>query len=555
MKQRGWSSLDILLISGDDYFDSPTHGIALIGRVLESAGYRVGIIARPDWKNPSSLLRLGVPNLFVGISAGAVDSTLNNYTADLAPRKEDAYAAKGSNPRPNFATAVYCGAAKSAFSNTPIVLGGVEASTRRFAYFDYLGKKIRRSVLVDTRADILVHGNGELTALEIARRLSQNKTLEDIPGTALLSKDKPNGELCELPGFDEIQSDPSLLIRQTSLLERNLGPFKQTTFIQRYQEGYVITHSPSVQTSDQLDRFHELPFLRTPHPSYQNDIPASVPVRWSVIAQRGCPGGCSFCALAYHQGRRVISRSENSILKEIEQLTRQPDFNGTITDIGGPTANAYGIEYRDRNRCENCKRTSCFFPSICDNLKPDQNRYLQLLKTAKALPGIKHLFVASGIRHDLALKNRRFIESIAQEFTGGHLKVAPEHTSPLVLKRMRKPGIESFEQFEELFLNAGRKVRKEQYVVPYFISGFPGCTEKAANDSSRWLQKRNQRLQQVQNFIPLPGTMAAAMYASELDEAGEPLYIPTPKERRRQKELLLGKVKNRKPNRHGRRRT
>lgn len=543
----GWDTIDVLLISGDDYFDSPTHGIAVIGRVLAGAGFRVAIIARPDWTQPDSLTVLGRPRLFVGIGAGAVDSTLNNYTADLAPRKTDVYAHVSSFRRPNFATAVYCGAAKAAFPGIPIVLGGVEASTRRFAYYDYLKKTVRRSVLVDTRADILVFGGGERTVLDIAHRLSRNESIMNIDGTAVLARETPPNAI-PLPAYVDILKRNELLVRQTHLLEIGLGPYKRETFYQQYEEGVVLCHPPRQTTPEDLDFVHSLPFQRTTHPSYlkksNDEIPASIPVRWSIVTQRGCPGGCSFCALAYHQGREVFSRSEASITGEIIRLGQQVDFVGTITDVGGPTANAYGLTYGDKGKCQQCERVSCFYPRICSNLNTSQQRFIDLLKTIRRLPGIKHVYIASGIRHDLALRNRAFISLLAQSFTGGHLKAAPEHTDEAVLKLMRKPPITTFEEFEKCFLEESKKWGLTQYVVPYFISGFPGCTQDAANNSGAWLKRRNQRLQQVQNFIPLPGTMAAAMYAAGKNESGQPLYIPDATERRRQKSLLVGKLKD-----------
>jgi uncharacterized radical SAM protein YgiQ len=549
LRFRNWDEIDVLLITGDDYFDSPTHGTAVIGRVLEADGYRVAIMARPDWTDIESLKRLGTPKLFVGISAGAVDSTLNNYTADLAPRKTDAYAAsEKSQRRPNFATAVYCGAVKSAFPGVPVVLGGVEASTRRFAYYDYLKKAIRRSVLVDTRADILVYGSGEATVLEIACKLVRKEHLDDIPGTAVLRRTAEHGAVA-LPAFNAIMSDKSLLVHQTRILEEGLGPHKSTRFTQQYEEGVVICLPPRPITSEQLDKIHALPFQRTSHPLYvtqnQKEIQASLPVRWSVIAQRGCPGGCSFCALAYHQGREVVSRSETSILDELTRLAKDKRFPGTITDVGGPTANTWGARYVNVEKCRKCKRASCLVPRICTNLDVPQDRFAQLLKKARRLPGIKHLYIASGIRHDLALTSRSFITLLAQSFTGGHLKVAPEHTHPMVLGHMRKPAIQQFEAFERAFLETSRRKGLEQYLVPYFIAGFPGCTPDAANNTHAWLRQRNQQLQQVQNFIPLPGTMAAAMYAAGVDEHGNAMYIPDARERKRQKNLLTGRGQQR----------
>ncbi|MCK9522980.1 MAG: YgiQ family radical SAM protein [Proteobacteria bacterium] len=541
MRALDWAQLDVLLITGDPYFDHPSHGTALIGRVLEQAGYRTGILPHPDWSSPADFTRMGRPALFVGITAGAVDSMLNNYTAQRHRRKGDAYATgTDAEQRPNFATLVYAQRAREAFPGLPIVLGGIEASTRRFTYFDYIKGQLRRSLLVDTRADLLVFGAGETQVLEIAKRLSQGRDLRGIPGTARLLKrgETPHG--VALPDHDAICQTPALLVTQTQQIETHSGPGRPTAFFQRYAEG-AVQCEPRAEISDaQWEALTPPYFSRDAHPAYPKDPAALETVRWSVIATRGCPGGCSFCAIAMHQGRRVNSRSEEAIAAEVQQLSAHPRFRGTVTDVGGPTANAWGTAINDLARCQTCARASCYFPRICSNLRTPQHDFVQMLGRLKQLPRIRHLFIASGIRHDLALQSPPFIDALAQHHTGGHLKVAPEHVHPEVLRRMRKPSIAAFEDFEAAFLRASKAAHRQQYIVPYFIAGFPGCTPAMGNSAAHWLAQRGQRLQQMQIFIPLPGTMAAAMYAAKMDADGAPLYIPPDAERRRQKKILTG---------------
>ncbi|MCP4679877.1 MAG: YgiQ family radical SAM protein [Deltaproteobacteria bacterium] len=540
MDARGWRELDVLLVTGDGYFDHPSHGAAVIGRVLEAAGYRVGITARPDWRATDDFKKMGRPALFAGVTAGAVDSMLNNYTADLSRRRDDAYAPGGKGmERPNLATLVYSNRIREAFPGLPVILGGVEASTRRFAYFDYMKHTIRRSILVDSRADLLVYGPGEQQVLEIASRLATNQNLENIRGTARLHKKGVKGDLIELPPYAEIVNEKRRLVSQMKTMERATRPGFSGRLIQKFEEGTVLCESPITSTTNELDRIHELPFNRTSHPAYNKPIPALETVRWSVISLRGCPGGCSFCALAAHQGRRVVSRSHRSIIREIEQLSKHPDFKGTISDIGGPTANTYRIETRSKANCRKCRRPSCLHPKICSNLNVNQGHLLHLLGEVAKIPNVKNVFLASGIRHDLALTDPDFIRKIATNHTGGHLKVAPEHVAPDVLKRMRKPKIEQFEEFERLFAKASKKAELKQYLVPYFIAAFPGCEETEAKLVGSWLLKRNQRLRQVQTFIPLPGTMAAAYHAAGIDEKGNKLSIPDTRERKRQKGILI----------------
>jgi uncharacterized radical SAM protein YgiQ len=442
---------------------------------------------------------------------------------------------------------VYANKAREAFPKVPVILGGIEASLRRFAYFDTLKQKLRRSLLVDARADLLVFGPGEFQVVEIAHRLAAGRSLAEIPGTARLAQsagELPPEKSIPLPDFNEIERDPSALIRQTTLLEIGARPGAGEGFHQRYNEGLVIAAPPVRETPEALDHTFGLPFVREVHPLHNAKVPAFETVRWSIISHRGCPGGCSFCGLAVHQGREVVSRSDTSLLEEAERLVRMRDFRGTITDVGGPTANAFGIVREKPSACEVCTRVSCLFPGICRHLNPDSRRLLSLLGRIHSIAGVEHLFLASGIRHDLALETPGLIEALARHYTGGHLKAAPEHVDPSVLKLMRKPNVALFEAFESRFLAASRGCKKVQYVVPYFIAGFVGCGPREARTLERWLSKRGQRLRQSQTFIPLAGTAAAAMYAAGRDRRGNKLYIPNLKERKRQKLAISGKSVN-----------
>ncbi|MDD5306214.1 MAG: YgiQ family radical SAM protein [Deltaproteobacteria bacterium] len=543
MDARGWRELDVLLVTGDAYFDHPSHGAAVIGRVLEAAGYKVGIVARPDARSTADFARLGRPALFAGVTAGAVDSIVNNWTADMRRRRDDAYAPGGrGGDRPDNATIVYANRVREAFPGLPVVLGGIEASLRRFVYFDPRKAAVRRSVLVDSRADLLVYGAGEAPVLKIAARLSAGRDLAGIPGTARLTRDPPvpvPGVDVELPGYEDVAADLRLLVSATEALEATSRPFFAGRVRQRHAEGWVVAEPRPDVDLDELDRIFALPFSRTSHPSYREPVPALETVRWSVISHRGCPGGCSFCGLAVHQGRVVSFRSAASILDEIHALARFAGFKGTISDVGGPTANAFSAVTSARERCRACRRSSCLHPAICRHLSADHGPLLAVLDDASRLSGVRRVLLASGIRHDLALRDPRFVEAIAARHTGGHLKVAPEHVASDVLRRMRKPEIGLFEEFERRFLEASRRAGKQQYLVPYFIYGFPGCAAADADLTGAWLARRGQRLRQVQGFIPLPGTLAAALYAARVDEDGSPLFVADPRERARQKAMLV----------------
>lgn len=542
LSARNIRELDVLLITGDAYFDHPSHGAAVIGRMLERAGYKVGIVAQPDWRSLDDFKKLGRPSLFVGITSGAVDSIVNNYTAHMAKRKGDVYSPGGrGGGRPDMATLVYAARAKEAFPKLPIVLGGVEASLRRFAYFDRLSGKIRRSILADSRADILVYGAGEFQILEIAKRLEAGEGLDGIRGTARLTRDETGFDEADivLPSYEALKENPSLPATQILAVEIASRPGFNGRVRERYAEGWVVCEPRPEATEAFLDRCFDLPFVRAAHPVYKEPPPAFEPIRWSVVSHRGCPGGCSFCGLAAHQGREIVSRSQDSVLDEVRTLSKMRKFKGTITDIGGPSANAYGLTRRDPSACAKCRRVSCLHPRICPNLSADPGPLLTLLDRALRMDNIRNVFLASGIRHDLALSQPGFIEALAARHTGGHLKAAPEHVSPLVLRLMRKPPVQVFEEFEARFRRASRKAGKEQYIVPYFIAGFPGCDHAEAARLEAWLKARGQRLRQCQSFIPLAGTAAAAMVCARVDRRNRPLFIPSLKESRRQKQALV----------------
>lgn len=533
MKARGWDELDILLITGDAYVDHPSFGAAVVGRVMEAEGWRVGIIAQPDWTNPDSLTVMGRPRLFCGISAGNIDSMLANYTAARRKRKEDGYSENGeTGKRPNMACVVYTQLAKRVFPKLPIVLGGLEASMRRTVHYDYWQDKLRPSILSDAKADLLVYGMGEHANREIARRIDANEPLAHIPGTARLlggneSAALDSSQFVTLPSFEECKADKSAIIKLTKLTEREQNPFSGKPLVQWHGARALYIEPPAKPlTEAELDAVYALPYVREAHFSYQGEIPAFRMIRESITVVRGCGGGCSFCGLGLHQGRFISSRSEESVAAEVTHLTTDRSFHGTITDLGGPTANLYGCENGDNEMCYQCKRPSCLYPDICPNLKLDDTKAISLMRKIRGLDKIKHVFIQSGIRMEIALKFPRYIREVAKYHTSGHLKVAPEHMDPNVLKRMRKPGPHIFKQFMELFETESRAADKKQYIVPYFISNFPGCTRDQMGAVESFVRKENWNLQQVQDFIPTPMTVATAMYYSGLDfQTEEPIEV------------------------------
>lgn len=550
MKARGWDAIDILIVSGDAYVDHPSFGSPLIARILLDAGYRVGIVAQPDWKNPDSLKVFGRPLLGVGVSGGNIDSMIKLYTAGRRLRHEDMYAPAGRvGLCPPHAGVVYCQLARMAFPKIPVVLGGVEASLRRVAHYDYWQDKFRPSELVDSKADILCYGMGELTMLEIFDRLKRGAGLENIRGTCRYLGGRESAsfvadETCqELPSFEEICADKSAIMRQTKLVEANMNPWNGKRLLQRTNGRILLVEPPrEPMTTAQFDKFCELPFTGVPHFSYKEKIPAWEMIKDSITVVRGCPGGCAFCGLVSHQGRHLVCRSPESVLRSVRALTKRPYFKGTISDIGGAAGNIYGHRPRDLEMCKRCRRYSCIFPSFCKNYNADEKPLMALLDKVSAVENVKHVFINSGVRLDLALIQPRQTEKIIANHVSGQISVAPEHLNERVLRLMRKGKAGEFEQFRSIFDRVNSKTGKKQYMVPYFISNFPGCTAKEMAVVDAYLEKSHWHLQQVQDFIPLPMTMGCAMYCSETAPDGSPIQVNKGlAQRRSQRDMLRGK--------------
>ena len=557
MDARGWDALDVLLVTGDAYVDHPSFGTALIGRCLEAAGYRVGIVAQPRWDTPDDVSRMGRPRLFAGVSAGALDSMLAHYTAFRKLRHDDAYTPGNRHgARPNRACIVYTGLVRHAFPGLPVVLGGVEASLRRASHYDFWTDKIRRSILLDSKADLLVYGMGERAVLEAAQRLralpedesKPAQALRGIPGTAFAVSSLPPlresgllppGEGCvELPSHEEITRNAAALMTATLALEKQVHQGTRWAVQAEGPRHVVFTPPAAGLATEELDALHALPFTRRPHPAYRERIPAADMIQFSITAHRGCAGGCTFCSITLHQGRQIQSRSAASLLAEAGRLTRHPDWRGSISDVGGPTANMWGARCAANPAV--CKRTDCLVPGVCPHFRTDPARLMRLLRDIGAVAGVKHVRVASGIRYDLDGGDGRFLRELVHEFVGGQLKVAPEHMNDRVLRLMRKPPFARFEAFLELFADASHRAGREQYVIPYLISAFPGCTDGDMRDLARWLQQRGWRPRQVQCFIPTPGTVATAMYHAAIDPDGNPIFVArTDRDRLRQHRILL----------------
>lgn len=556
MQQLGWEELDILFITGDAYVDHPAFGVALLGRWLMAHGFKVGICAQPRWQNSDDLTRMGRPRLFAGITAGALDSMLAHYTAFRKKRHDDAYTPGGKDgARPNRACVVYANLARRAFPGLPLVLGGIEASLRRITHYDFWVDALRRPILFDAKADLLVYGMGEQAILETARRCAAGESLTHIPGTAWISKVTNDGSggkaddlaslpdhtpCLPLPSQEEIEGDPGQLMKATLKLEQHVHRGDAYAMQMVGNRALVLAPPPPLPDTALMDRIYALPFQRKAHPAYLDPIPADEMLRTSITSHRGCGGGCSFCSLALHQGRHIASRSESSILEEAQHMASQPRFSGSISDVGGPTANMW------QGRCALgavCRRASCCHPSVCRSFITPQKQHVQLLRKILTLPGINHVRVASGIRADLALHDSDAVRAYTVEFTGGQLKVAPEHCAAPVLDLMRKPSLEIFERFLAAFQQLSQHTGREQYVIPYLMSAFPGCTDEHMFELSRWLKLRNWTPQQVQCFIPTPGTVATAMYYGGIDEKGQPLYVArTDADRLRQHRILMPDV-------------
>ena len=518
MKDLGWERLDILLITGDCYVDHPSFGAAIIGRLLEHHGFRVGIIAQPDWRTPDSLKVMGIPEIGIGVTSGNMDSMVNIYTAGRRMRRDDMFSENGlTGNRPPHSLAVYAQLARQAFPGKPVLTGGLEASLRRVAHYDYWQDKIRPSMLIDTKCDIMVYGMGERPVPEAFKRMRDGKPLAGIRGTArLLGKNAAiafdrTGYIL-LPSYEEILADKDALMTETKLVEANMNYYSASGLIQQYGERLLVIEPPAEPlTSAELDAVHELPYARKPHPKYKGRIPAFDAIADSIQAVRGCPGGCAFCGLVAHQGRTVMSRSEQSIVKEAQWISSRPGFKGTISDVGGAAGNIFGSLY-DTEKCKKCHRVSCLFPQPCPSYKCDGQAMVHLLRTLRKMPKIRHLYINSGIRLDLCLRQKELMYELIAHHVSGHMKVAPEHLNPKVMKLMRKGTPEEFYEFMREFERISKEVGLEQYLIPLFISNFPGCTDKEMKTVDDFLNKHHWSLQQVQDYIPLPMTMGAAMY-------------------------------------------
>jgi len=615
MDDLGWDSCDVIIVTGDAYVDHPSFGMAIIGRFLEAQGFRVGIIAQPDWQSSIDFEALGEPNLFFGVTAGNMDSMVNRYTSERKVRSDDAYTAGGvGGNRPDRSVIVYSNRLRAAYRDTPIIIGGIEASLRRIAHYDYWSEKVRRSLVLDAKADILVFGNAERQIAEIAHRMAAGEALSeitDIRGTVFKCRKTPAGwteidsthldipgrlnppenpyqmlpevsaeesskygsgatmldegvqvvrfvrdvpaenratSVIRLPSFEQVSSEPLLYAHASRVLHVESNPGNARALVQQHQNTNVWLNPPPVPLSTkEMDAIYELPYTRQPHPIYGDaKIPAYDMIRFSVAIQRGCFGGCTFCSITEHEGRIIQSRSEASILREVEEIRDTvPGFTGVISDLGGPTANMYRLACKSKVVESACRRPSCVFPGVCPNLDTDHSSLIQLYRKARELPGIKKVLIASGVRYDLANESPEYIEELAKHHTGGYLKIAPEALSDGPLNKMMKPGMSTYYRFKELFDKYSAEAGKKQYLIPYFIAAHPGTTDNDMLELAVWLKSNGFRADQVQAFLPGPMATATAMYHSganplrKVKQDGEKVYVPKGRKQRRLHKAFL----------------
>ena len=570
LEARGWDAVDVVIVSGDAYVDHPAFGPVLIARFLEGRGLRVGLIAQPDWRSADPFRALGRPRLFFGVSAGNLDSMLNRLTAQKKNRAEDQYSPGGdTGARPDRATIVYAQRCREAYADVPVVLGGIEASLRRIAHYDYWSDKVRRSILLDSKADLLIFGMGEKPVWEVARRLRDGESIDqirDVRGTAYALSKKETEEVLQdtstrisdgkpllLPSYEDVVADKLLYARMTKLFQMETNPRNARALIQPHGPRSVFYNPPALPLEDDatdetgndraiaMDELYDLPFNRAPHPTYTAPIPAFETVKHSVVLMRGCFGGCTFCSITEHEGRTIQSRSSDSVLRELREIRRMADFRGTVTDLGGPTANMYKMKCTDPKAESKCRRLSCVHPFICPNLGTDHEPVIDVMRKARDVDGVNNVFIASGVRTDLAERSPEYVAELATHHVGGHLSVAPEHVAPNTLKRMKKPGPEAYERFTAMFQSCSSEAGKEQYEIPYFISGHPGCTMEDMIELAIWLKKEGYRPRQVQDFIPTPMSVASAMYYTGIDPlTGDEVYVARGlREKKKQKALLL----------------
>jgi len=534
MDARGWDAVDVVLVTGDAYVDHPAFAMGILGRVLEAAGFRVAILSQPDWRSADPWRQFGRPRLFFGVSAGNMDSMINHYTANKKVRNDDAYSPGGRiGLRPDRATVPYCHRAREAFPGVPIVAGGVEASLRRLAHYDYWSDTVKRSILLDSKADLVVFGMGEQPIVEIARRLRAGETVKDLRDMrgvayAMGASETPPADAFPLPTYDEVKTDKLRFAEATKRIHLETNPLNAKRLVQYHDRQAVVCNPPGLPISQEdMDRAYGLPYTRRPHPMYKGErIPAFEVVKDSVTIMRGCFGGCTFCSITAHQGRIIQSRSQESILAELAQMGRDPKFSGVVSDIGGPTANMYQMRCTRPEVEAKCKRLSCVHPTVCKLLGTDHGPLIDLMKKSRETPGVSKVHVASGIRMDLAQKSPEYLEELAKHHVGGHLKVAPEHTDPNVLKLMKKPNSEDYAGFAEAFQKASRKAGKKQFLVPYYIASHPGSDLNAMIDLAVFLKRNGYRPDQVQDFIPAPFDIATCMYYTGRDPfSGEEVYV------------------------------
>lgn len=579
MDALGWDSCDIIIVTGDAYVDHPSFGMAVIGRLLEAQGFRVGIIAQPDWRSTDAFTALGAPNLFFGVSAGNMDSMINRYTADRKRRNDDAYTPGNTGDRrPDRAVIVYSQRLREAYRDTPLVIGSIEASLRRIAHYDYWSDKIRRSILLDSKADLLLYGNAERAIVEVAHRLARGEpitAIRDLRGTAFVrkrvpadwrvidsttldvvdrnaaaaarinpydtpkasdcadaetspddaqpvrimdSRDTDNQTIIRLPAYEQVVNDGALYAHASRILHKETNPHNAKPLVQAHGNREVWLNPPPIPLeTPELDGVFELPYSRRPHDSYGDaTIPAFDMIQHSVNIMRGCFGGCTFCSITEHEGRIIQNRSQESILREIEQIRDTSEaFTGVISDLGGPTANMWRVACKSKEIEAQCRKLSCVFPGICKNLDTDQTPLIELYREARALPGIKKVLIASGLRYDLAVETPEYVEELVTHHVGGYLKIAPEHTQDGPLSKMMKPGIGSYDRFKALFEKYSAAAGKEQYLIPYFIAAHPGTTDEDMVELALWLKRNKFRADQVQSFYPSPMASATAMHYSE----------------------------------------
>lgn len=548
MEIRGWDAPDFVFVSGDAYVDHPSFGATLLARVLEAEGYRVAMLPQPNWKNTHDFMRFGRPKLGFLVSAGVIDSMVNHYTAAKKTRSEDAYAPGGKRGyRPDRATIVYCNKIRETYCDVPIVIGGVEASLRRFAHYDYWDNSVRKSILLDSGADILLYGMGEKPLVAVAEHLKNgtlNAALQTIDGACFVCNEKPEGYL-EIPSYEEVSQDKQAYAKAFMMQYLEQDPIRGKKLLQAHAGRWLCQNKPAMPlTRAALDRLYALPFLRSWHPSYDalGGVPALEEVQFSIAGTRGCFGCCSFCALTFLQGRIVTSRSPESILQEAKLLTTLPAFKGYIHDIGGPTANFRRPACVKQLKSGTCKNRQCMYPAPCKEMRPDHEEFLQVLRSVRALPGVKKVFVRSGLRYDyiLADKNSDFLRELSQHHVSGRLKVAPEHVSGQVLSMMGKPPRDVYDRFVQKFYAINEQLGQKQYVQPYLMSSHPGCDMLAAVELAEYLRDTNEQPEQVQDFYPTPGTLSTCMFYTQLDpRTMRPVYVPASAHEKAMQRALL----------------